>query len=300
MFSKRAKIGQKAHGFIMSSLKRMLKVSENTIETEHGPIYFLHHNNPGKPTLVLIHGFSDIPEAFLSCLFALRKDYNIILPALKGFDQYGVNTSVKYSLELYRDTILYIVDHLRINDFHLGGNSLGGAVTLQIYKDVPKRLKSIILINCAGFEYKDIDSVVKQSLAGRNPFVMSDRKDFQKFKDLIFHKNRNYPFFIETYIRENYLSKSQEYTDISNLLFSNGPELTGEKDVHVVAPSEIKIPTLLLWGESDDFFPLEIAKKAIKEIPQGELKIIKGAGHVPQHEAPYKVQKLIAEFLKKQ
>ncbi len=295
MFSKKAKMGRKTHGFIMNSLKRVLKVSEKSIDTKHGKLYFLHHENPDKETLVLIHGFSDIPDSFLTSLFSLRKKYNIILPALKGFDQDGVQRDREYSLGVYSNTIIHLLDSLGIESFHIGGNSLGGATSLQIYKDYRKRVKSLILINCAGFEYPHIDSVIKRFQIGENPFVIKNQGDFTNFKNLIFHKNRRYPLFIENYIYEDYKNKSQDYTDISQILFENDPDLS--KGHHVIEPEEILIPTLFIWGKSDGFFPLEIAKEAHKKVKDSRLEVIETAGHVPHHEAPHKVQKLILNFL---
>lgn len=295
MYSTKAKIGRWVQQLLLKIFRLLFSFKQKSISTPHGEVYYLHHDLKNAPTLILIHGFSDIPEGFLASVFKLRKTYNIILPALKGFDKDGVKEGISYSLQMYRDTILAIADHHQIEEFFLGGNSLGGVTSLQIYKDFPQRVKALILINTAGFEYPEVDSLVKRSHGGENPFVVETREDFQKFKDAIFHRKITFPFFIDDFLYEDFKNKAKDYENISASLLVNDQHLSQGK--HLVEPKEIKVRTLLLWGESDDFFPLEIAEKVYKELPNGELAIIRQAGHVPQHEAPHKVQKVINQFL---
>ena len=202
MYSNKAKIGQSSLGFIHRSLKKILSVKECHLDTKHGKVYYLHHEVKNAPTLVLIHGFSDIPESFLPCLFSLRKKFNIILPALKGFDFEAVVDNREYSLEIYKETVLAVLNHHNIDRFHIGGNSLGGATSLQMYKDESVRVESLILINCAGFEYEHIETVTKKFIKGHNPFVVNGKQDFENLMATIFHKRPVYPFYIKDFFYE--------------------------------------------------------------------------------------------------
>lgn len=295
MYSKKAKFGRGSLNFIHYSLKRLLSVKERYLSTPHGRVYYLHHEVKNAPTLVLIHGFSDIPESFLPCLFSLRGKYNIILPALKGFDFEAVIDEREYSLEIYKETILCILDHYGINQFHIGGNSLGGATSLQMVKDHPEKVKSMILINSAGFEYDHIDTVTKKFLKGHNPFVVNEEKDFEALVSTIFHKKPRYPLFIENYIYEDYKSRAKQYTDIAERLFETDVNIKNGN--HIIEPEDISVKTLIIWGESDGFFPVEIARDIAKKIPDSQLEVLKCSGHVPHLESPHRVQKIISRFL---
>ena len=58
-------------------------------------------------------------------------------------------------------------------------------------------------------------------------------------------------------------------------------------------------PTLLLWGNHDRVFPLDVGKQVKNLLPQAEWYIIPEAGHLPQWEQPQVVNSLILSFLEK-
>jgi len=49
---------------------------------------------------------------------------------------------------------------------------------------------------------------------------------------------------------------------------------------------QIRVPTLLLWGEADRRSPLRIAEQLRDRIPASELIVIPDAGHVANMEQP--------------
>jgi pimeloyl-ACP methyl ester carboxylesterase len=56
---------------------------------------------------------------------------------------------------------------------------------------------------------------------------------------------------------------------------------------------------ILLWGEKDRIMPLSSAEPFKTLRSDIELRIISGAGHLPQQEKPAETAKLIAEFVNK-
>jgi pimeloyl-ACP methyl ester carboxylesterase len=60
---------------------------------------------------------------------------------------------------------------------------------------------------------------------------------------------------------------------------------------------EIKVPTLLLYGDADQRSPLHIAQKLHSGIPSSKLVVIEGVGHVVHSEAPEKFNTAVREFL---
>ena len=57
------------------------------------------------------------------------------------------------------------------------------------------------------------------------------------------------------------------------------------------------VPTLILWGESDEFAPVAGAHRLQREIPGAELRIIAGAGHFLYSDAPEESAAAVAEFV---
>jgi haloalkane dehalogenase len=57
------------------------------------------------------------------------------------------------------------------------------------------------------------------------------------------------------------------------------------------------VPTLILWGEQDEFAPVAGAYRFQKEIPGSELVLIDDAGHFAFEDAPDRCSEAIVAFL---
>ncbi len=58
-----------------------------------------------------------------------------------------------------------------------------------------------------------------------------------------------------------------------------------------------QVPTLVLWGEADKFTKISMGEHLAKMIPNAELKLFAGAGHMPQIEKPDEFVKNVVEFI---
>ncbi len=59
----------------------------------------------------------------------------------------------------------------------------------------------------------------------------------------------------------------------------------------------ITAPTLIIWGQQDNYRPVAHAYVAREKIPNSELHIFDPCGHLPQFERPEDFNKLLLEFL---
>ena len=67
---------------------------------------------------------------------------------------------------------------------------------------------------------------------------------------------------------------------------------------HDGALAALGVPTLILWGEHDDFAPLASAHRFTREIPHAQLVIVEGAGHFLFDEEPERAAREVASFLR--
>lgn len=63
--------------------------------------------------------------------------------------------------------------------------------------------------------------------------------------------------------------------------------------------AEIKIPTLIMWGQQDPLLDISGAHQFKAAIAQAELMIYPDVGHLPQWEQPDRTGKDAAKFLAK-
>jgi len=57
-------------------------------------------------------------------------------------------------------------------------------------------------------------------------------------------------------------------------------------------------PTLLLWGISDPWLPVELAETCVKSLASGELQTLEEVGHYAQEDWAEKVTTAISSFLR--
>jgi hypothetical protein len=57
------------------------------------------------------------------------------------------------------------------------------------------------------------------------------------------------------------------------------------------------MPTLIIWGDSDDIIPIEHAHQAHAAMPGSRLEIFQGVGHFPHVEAPQRFVEVLGDFI---
>ena len=59
---------------------------------------------------------------------------------------------------------------------------------------------------------------------------------------------------------------------------------------------ELGLPTLLLWGEADEFQPPSYARRFEREVPNAHLVALPGARHIPMEDDPERVAQELSRF----
>ncbi len=105
-------------------------------------IHYLHFGT-GEP-LVLIHGLGEVKEGWQN-QYALADQFELIIPDLRGHGE--CNKTDGISIENFAADIISLLNELRIENAHILGLSMGGAVVQEIYRLAPNRCRSLLLIS---------------------------------------------------------------------------------------------------------------------------------------------------------
>ncbi|MFN7998476.1 MAG: alpha/beta fold hydrolase [Bryobacteraceae bacterium] len=109
----------------------------------------------GEP-VVLIHGAMSRLEDLGPLLKALSTDYQVIALDLRGHGKSDKpHDSNQYGAEMSAD-VVRLLDHLKIKKAHVGGSSLGAAVTAKVLETWPDRVLTATLIGLAGARESDL------------------------------------------------------------------------------------------------------------------------------------------------
>lgn len=244
---------------------------------QHDKFKFIEEGN-GEP-LVLLHGLFGALSNFEKLIAYFRQHNKVIVPLLPLLEMDILHTSVG-GLAKYVHKFLEARDYKGV---HLMGNSLGGHVALVHTLKHPERIKSLILTGSSGlFENGMGDSYPKRG----------DYEYIKKKTELTFYdpKTATKELVDEVYSITNNRIKAIKIIALAKSAIRNnlGEEL-----------SQIKHPTLLVWGNNDTITPPFVAQEFHKLIPNSELYFVDKCGHAPMMEVPDEFNAILHKFLKK-
>jgi 2-hydroxy-6-oxonona-2,4-dienedioate hydrolase len=204
----------------------------------------------------------------------------VVVPLLPLLDMDILHTSVGGLAKFVNK----FIETRGYQNVHLLGNSLGGHVGLvYVLKSQPSCIKSITLTGSSGlFENGMGDSYPKRG----------DYEYIRKKAELTFYdpKMATPELVDEVFAITNNRLKVIKIIALAKSAIRNnlGEEL-----------NQIKIPTLLIWGNNDTITPPFVAQEFHKLIPNSELHFIDKCGHAPMMEVPDEFNAILHKFLKK-
>ena len=232
----------------------------------------------GEP-LLLLHGLFGALSNFQDLIEYFRNQYKVVVPILPLFELDILHTSVG-GLERF---VYRFIEARGYRDIHLLGNSLGGHVALVHVLKHPEKIRSLILTGSSGlFENGMGDTYPKRG----------DYEYIKKKTQLTFYDPQmaSKELVDEVYEIVNSRIKVIKIIALAKSAIRNnlGDELTN-----------IKQPTLLVWGNNDTITPPFVGKEFNKLIPNSELHFIDKCGHAPMMEVPDEFNRILDKFLTK-
>jgi pimeloyl-ACP methyl ester carboxylesterase len=239
--------------------------SHGRIEVLNGvPIYFEVHGS-GEP-LLLLHGFSGCSQDWASVLgteaLTAGGPFQLIIPDLRGHGRsYSeTGTTVAGEISPWRHDVatadmIALLDHLGIQAIKGIGISGGGNVLLHMATKQPERLKAMVLVSATSYFPAQARPLMR-AYAGNLPAAEKE------------NLRRRHP---------------GGDAQIEALLASTKAFADSYDDLNFTPPylGRITARTLIVQGDRDPLYPVEISVEMAKAIPRSSLWIVPNAGHGP-------------------
>ncbi len=245
------------------------------------------------PALVLLHGLGSSIYTWADLIPALARDHDVVALDLPGFGGSDIPDDLLSSV--YPATVLGLMDRLGIARATLAGNSLGGAVAVVLAARHPERVRRLMLIDSAGFNLEPARRPLILRLAGSAPVAAAlDTLPVRRWlvkralHQVFYDPARVTPEKVEEYLAP--LARPGTTDAVRSLL----NERSGFGLPALV--SEVRVPTLIVWGRNDRWVPLSDADRFAAAIPGSRKVVLEECGHVPQEERPAEVVHLLEEF----
>lgn len=275
----------KVFAMILNTMRKKGGLTKKEIEIGDGIRYAYLEGGKGEP-LILIHGFGGNKDQFLGVAPELVSRYRLILIDLPGFGESSKIKGISYRPKDQADRLDAFTQKLGLDSFHLGGNSMGGQISLFYAAAHPEKVKSLWLLAPSGLWDGPLSVAGELVQQGKKaPLLVKSEKDFNELMAFVLEKPYPMPkAFMRILARQRMDNFELEKAMARDMVSQNVREdITG-----------LETPTLLAWGTKDRMVNPETAEEMQKLMPAAEIALMEGVGHIPMLEAP---KRMVADFL---
>ena len=250
---------------------------------DHFRIALLYHRTyelgPEHDWVVFVHGAGGSSAVWYRQIRDFKEHFNVLLVDLRGHggsQQLSPTEALTYSFEDVSRDILEVMDHLGIERAHFVGISLGSILIRTLGEMAPERVKTVVL----GGAIARLNARSRLLVALGNAFkrVVPFMWLYRLFAWIIMPRRRH---------RESRLLFVGEAKRLCRKEFLRWFRMTHEVNplLRLFEEKELPRPTLYLMGAEDYMF-LPAVRAIIRRHRNSLLRVIEGAGHVCNVEAP--------------
>ena len=253
--------------------------------------YLRNQEMSAGDTIVMIHGFGANKDNWTRLAGHLTDDFNVYAIDLPGHGDSSKPLDIGYRLEDQAGYVAKILEALSVEDAHIMGNSMGGAITALYAANYPGKVKSAVLFDPAGIlEYES--ELVDLVMEGDNPLIPKKPGDFERLMEFALEKEPFVPWPIMGVMEERAIANR----DINEVIFAAIRDAGFESDFRN-AITRIQAPVLIIWGKEDRVINYRNGEVFAAAIPNARLELMDGIGHAPMVEAPAESAELFRTFI---
>lgn len=217
----------------------------------------MHYQERGRgEPLLLLHGFGGCGADWAPFAEVLAQDYRVISVDLRGHG-WSTNPSGTFTMRQSAEDIAALLDKLGIEKARAMGISAGGMTLLHLATKHPERVGAMVVIGASTHFPSETRHIAGGSHLEKLPAPVQ-----QFFRDC---------------------AKRGGDAQVERLLAQFRGFATSYQDMTFTPPTlgTIKARTLIVHGDRDEFFPVEIPVAMYGAIPGSELWVVPGGDHVP-------------------
>jgi 3-oxoadipate enol-lactonase len=236
-------------------------------------------------TLLLLHGFPVDGSMWDVQVQALSGTIQVLAPSLPGFGtQPGAGNVM--TMEVAARRCLEALETAQAERVVACGLSMGGYVAFELWRRAPERLAGLVLSNTRSGADDEAGRGRRYALAERleaegNGFLvespgplLTEDADEELWKR----------------VRDTIAAQPAEALAAAARGMAERPDSTGDL-------GGISVPTLVITSTADQLIPPEATTLLAEQIPNAQLEVIEGVGHLSNMEAPGEFTLLLERHL---
>jgi pimeloyl-ACP methyl ester carboxylesterase len=243
----------------------------------------------GEPIL-FVHAFPFQSGFWDQQLIALPPGWRAIAPDLRGFGRSAGSGSGPYTMDLFADDLVALLDHLDLKHAVICGLSMGGYVAFSLYRRYRARARALILCSTRPGADSEEGKKNRAALAAR---VRTD--GIRAVIDAMLPK----------LLSEHTIATQPDLVNfVQQLMQSNQPETIARalegmamRDNSEDMLRTIDVPTLIVHGEEDAIIPPGEAQLMARGIRGARIKLLPQVGHLSNLEMHSEFNRFLRDFL---
>ncbi|MFA5516544.1 MAG: alpha/beta fold hydrolase [Desulfuromonadales bacterium] len=242
------------------------------------------------PAVILIHGFPLCRRMWRPQTKALTEaGFRVVAPDLRGFGESSAPAG-PYSMSLFADDIIGLMDHLGLAQAVIGGMSMGGYVLFNLLERYPGRAAAaLFLVTRAGGENEEgrtNRTRMAHAVAEEGPGVVT-----KVFSELVFADGT-------AERRPELVAQARGWMEAATPHGLEGA-LLAMRDRKDFMPdlALLDVPALVVGAEKDRAIPLEQSRRIAAGLPRATFRSIPEAGHLANLEQPEAFNRCLVDYL---
>ena len=262
-------------------------------------VHYRDEGNPNGIPIILVHGTAASLHTWAPLVERLGDKYRIITYTQPGHGLTGPHPRDDYSFAGMAEALDLVVDELGLDHFVLGGNSMGGWISWRYALAHPDRVDALLLLDAAGMPLREGEEEPPLNLGFRllqHPVGRFLAKQYTP--RLLIEKSARQSVAVESVMTDTVIDRYWEMLRYpGNRRAAALRALVDREPGYAERISEITDPALIIWGEEDQLIFVSAAQTFNERLPNSEVAIYDGVGHLPMEEAPDQTAADIEAFL---
>jgi len=294
------------------SAEHAIRPAARRFQNARMPLAYSDWGNEGAPIILLIHGNRDHGRSWDAIAGALRKDYHIIAPDLRGHGDSGWSQDGHYNFAAYLSDLAALCDALEVSPDRrvtLIGHSLGAHIALRFAEALCDHAERVVAIEAVGAPPDMEAARISQPVDQRIRTWFEERRLAESASPRRFGSVEEAAARMQS--RHRYLTDGQaKHLTRHGLRALTGGGWQWKHDPYLAVwpfPDitldetrtlwrNVTCPTLLIYGEQS--WPSGVPAELVQQLPNMREVRLVGSGHWPQHDAPESCLAAITHFLR--
>ncbi|MEL6977634.1 MAG: alpha/beta fold hydrolase BchO [Pseudomonadota bacterium] len=255
-----------------------------------------HVQRQGRgPTILLLHGAGGASHSWRDVFPLLAKKHDVIAIDLPGQGFTRLGTRSRCGLEAMAEDIAGLLRALKAKPAVIAGHSAGAAIGLRLALDLTPRPKALVSLNGAFEPFRGVAGFLfpmTAKLLAMNPFA-----------GLTLSRFAATPASVRAILSGAGSKIDDRGVALYHRLLSDPSHVDAtiammarwELEPVLRAATKLRTPALLVAGSRDGVVPPSVTKEFAETLPDAEVVIAPGFGHLHHEEDPLAVAAMIAD-----